>query len=140
MDIHPPEGPVHSFKDFLFHLLTVTIGILIALSLEGLLEWHHHRALVQEARINLASEIRENRQHLEQGLTRAPDAERRLNVTMKAIDTYRKSRNYGATDFNWDFGIFPMSATTPSANPRGFINISPNLYPRSPRMASTTLH
>ena len=33
MDIHPPEGPVHSFKDFLFHLLTVTIGILIALSL-----------------------------------------------------------------------------------------------------------
>ena len=111
MDIHPPEGPVHSFKDFLFHLLTVTIGILIALSLEGLLEWHHHRALVQEARINLASEIRENRQHLEKGLTSAPDAERRLNTTMKAIDTHRKSRNYGATDFNWDFGIFPLNAT-----------------------------
>ena len=39
MDIHPSQGPIHSFKDFLFHLLTVIIGILIALSLEGLLDW-----------------------------------------------------------------------------------------------------
>jgi hypothetical protein len=37
MEIHPSQGPIHSFKDFLFHLLTVVIGILIALSLEGLL-------------------------------------------------------------------------------------------------------
>jgi len=31
VDIHPPHGPVNSFKDFLLHLLTVILGILIAL-------------------------------------------------------------------------------------------------------------
>ena len=47
MDIHPPSGPVHSFRDFCLHLLTVILGILIALSLEGLIEWRHHRSLAQ---------------------------------------------------------------------------------------------
>lgn len=60
MEIHAPEKPIHSFKDFLVHLLTVTIGILIALSLEGLLEWRHHRELVHEARTNIVAEIRDN--------------------------------------------------------------------------------
>jgi len=36
----------------------------IALSLEGLVEWRHHRALVREARANIADEIRDNRKDL----------------------------------------------------------------------------
>ena len=31
MEIHGPEGPTKSFKDFLIHIVIVTIGILIAL-------------------------------------------------------------------------------------------------------------
>lgn len=65
MEIHAPEGPVTSLKEFLVHIGIVTIGILIALSLEGLLEWHHHRELVEEARANIASEIRDNRKDLD---------------------------------------------------------------------------
>jgi hypothetical protein len=34
MEIHPPHA-IHSAKDFLLQLLTITIGILIALALEG---------------------------------------------------------------------------------------------------------
>jgi hypothetical protein len=41
MEIHAPEGPVRSVKDFLVHLSMITLGIVIALSLEGALE---HRA------------------------------------------------------------------------------------------------
>jgi len=111
MDFHPSQGPIHSFKDFLFHLLTVIIGILIALSLEGLLDWHHHRMLVQEARSNLASEIRENQQRLTKGLTSAPDAEKRLKATIEAIDGYRKNHNEQASDLDWSFGLFPLNAT-----------------------------
>jgi hypothetical protein len=29
MDLHPPGGPVRSFKDFLVHLGIVTLGILL---------------------------------------------------------------------------------------------------------------
>jgi division protein CdvB (Snf7/Vps24/ESCRT-III family) len=111
MDIHPSQGSIHSFKDFLFHLLTVVIGILIALSLEGFLDWHHHRMLLQEARSNLASEIRENRKRITKGLARAPDAESRLRATIEAIDSYRKNHDDQASKLDWSFGLFPLNAT-----------------------------
>ncbi len=112
MDIHPPHGPVNSFKDFLLHLLTVILGILIALSLEGLIEWHHHRSLAEEARSNLTAEIRENRQLLAGGLPAAPAAEQRLKATIETIEAYRKDRRDDRTSkLDWSFGLFPLSAT-----------------------------
>ena len=112
MDIHPPHGPVNSFKDFFLHLLTVILGILIALSLEGLIEWHHHRSLAEEARSNLTSEIRENQQLLAGGLAAAPDAEQRLKATIEAIEAYRKNRRDDRTSkLVWSFGLLPLSAT-----------------------------
>jgi len=65
MEIHPPHGPIHTKKDFFINLLTITVGILIALSLEGLITWNHHGALVREARSNLANEINTNRRTME---------------------------------------------------------------------------
>jgi hypothetical protein len=43
----------------------VTAGILIALSLEGLLEWSHHHALVAETRQNLQDEIRNDQKDIQ---------------------------------------------------------------------------
>ena len=111
MDIHPPEAPIHSFKQFLLHLLTITVGILIALSLDGFLEWRHHRNLVEEARNNLAQEIRENQQRLQLGITKAPDAEQRLQNTISAIDSYRKNPSHPPQTLDWSFGIFALSGT-----------------------------
>jgi hypothetical protein len=60
IDVHPPHEPIHGWRDFLLHLLTITIGLLIALSLEGLVEWQHHRHLVHEAEASLQAEIESN--------------------------------------------------------------------------------
>jgi hypothetical protein len=60
IDVHPPHEPVHGWRDFLLHLLTITIGLLIALSLEGCVEWQHHRHLVHEAEASLHTEIESN--------------------------------------------------------------------------------
>ena len=49
MDLHVPEGPVRSIKDFLLHIVIVTIGILIALGLEQLVEAHNRARLAHEA-------------------------------------------------------------------------------------------
>ena len=112
MDIHPPQGPIQSFKEFFLHLLTVILGILIALSLEGLIEWHHHRSLAEEARSNLTIEIRENRRLLTGGLAAAPDAEQRLKATIETIEAYRKNhRDDRTSKLDWSFGLFPLSAT-----------------------------
>ena len=60
LDVHAPHEKIHGFKDFLLHLLTITVGLLIALSLEGCVEWRHHRHVVHEAEAGLHDEIREN--------------------------------------------------------------------------------
>lgn len=60
LEVHPPHETVHSWRDFLVHLATITIGLLIALSLEGCVEWRHHKHLVHEAEESLRGEIRTN--------------------------------------------------------------------------------
>jgi hypothetical protein len=60
MEIHGPEGPTKSFKDFAIHILIVTIGILIALGLEGIRETIHEHRLVREARENFRAELEED--------------------------------------------------------------------------------
>lgn len=56
LDVHAPHG----LSDFFLHLFTITIGLLIALSLEGCVEWQHHRHLVREAEAALHDEIENN--------------------------------------------------------------------------------
>jgi hypothetical protein len=60
LDVHPPHEPMHGWRDFFLHLTTITIGLLIALGLEGLVEWRHHRHLVHEAEASLRQEIKSN--------------------------------------------------------------------------------
>ena len=50
MEIHGPEGPTNSFKDFAIHIVIVTIGILIALGLEGIRESIYEHRIVRDAR------------------------------------------------------------------------------------------
>lgn len=64
LDVHPPHEAIHGWRDFLLHLFTITIGLLIALSLEGLVEWQHHRHLVHEAEASLHAEIQNNAKDL----------------------------------------------------------------------------
>jgi hypothetical protein len=60
LDVHPPHERMHGFRDFVLHLVTITIGLLIALGLEGCMEWQHHRHLVHEAEAGLGGEIGRN--------------------------------------------------------------------------------
>jgi hypothetical protein len=69
VEIHAPHAPAHSVKDFLIQLLTITAGVLIALSIEGLTEWNHHRLLVREATETIAREIADNKSALDRHFT-----------------------------------------------------------------------
>jgi hypothetical protein len=71
MDIHGPTGPTRSVKDFAVHIGIVTIGILIALSLEGIRETVYVHRSVREARENFRVEIGENQKHIERELENA---------------------------------------------------------------------
>lgn len=79
IDVHPPHEPIHGWRDFFLHLATITIGLLIALSLEGLVEWQHHRHLVHEAEASLYTEIKSN----ESGLASVLASVRTQQATLK---------------------------------------------------------
>ena len=59
-DIHLPHKPIHGFLEFLLHLFTITVGLLIAVQIESCVEWRHHLHLAEEARTALRSEIEKN--------------------------------------------------------------------------------
>ncbi len=43
LDVHPPHTPTHTWRDFFIHIATITVGLLIAVSLEQTVEFFHHR-------------------------------------------------------------------------------------------------
>jgi len=61
LDVHAPHEPVHGWRDFFLHIATITIGLLIAISLEASVELIHHRHQVAETREALQRELAENR-------------------------------------------------------------------------------
>ena len=77
LDVHPPHEPVHGWRDFLLHI--ITIGLLIALGLEGLVEWQHHRHLVHEAEVSLHNEIENNAKQMPSAL----EASRKESAELK---------------------------------------------------------
>jgi hypothetical protein len=64
MDVHAPHEPVHTWRDFALHLVVVTIGLVIALSLEAFVEHLHQRHLLHTAETNLRIELQNNRTYL----------------------------------------------------------------------------
>jgi hypothetical protein len=60
LDVHAPHHPIGGWKDFFVHLLTITIGLLIAVGIEGCVELHREHKLVQEARETMRDEIQYN--------------------------------------------------------------------------------
>src|ERR1019366_8573162 len=92
-------------------MLTVVLGILIALGLEGLVEWNHHRHLVSETRQSLNSEIRDNQAHLKQGLALAPAAEKRVRSAIQLAQARENSHTVVNTPLDLNFGLFPLNST-----------------------------
>jgi hypothetical protein len=85
IDVHPPHEPVHGWRDFFIHLATITIGLLIALSLEGCVEWQHHRHLVHEAEASLRVEIEHNAKSLQANLDGVRNEQKLLSQNVEVL-------------------------------------------------------
>jgi hypothetical protein len=72
MDIHKPKHPIHSLREFLAEIFTVTCGIVIALGLESLIVAHDHHLLRESARTAFRVEIAANQARLQTLVQTAP--------------------------------------------------------------------
>jgi hypothetical protein len=64
LDVHAPHKPLRGISEILIHLITITLGLLIATQIEGCMEWRGHVHLAAEARDSLRAEIQHNLQDL----------------------------------------------------------------------------
>ena len=103
MDVQPPHQPIRNWQDFLLHLLTITVGLFIALTLEASVESIHHRHLVRDAHHNLRQEIQANHALYTRNLR---DLQHNRDQLMRDIDQLRQLRNGKApdpSDLGWDW-------------------------------------
>ncbi len=91
IEVHSPGERITGFRDFLLHLLTITIGLLIALGLEGCVELWQHRNVRHEADARLRQEITENQKELAE--TRSAIAKERGNLISVLKFLQARSRN-----------------------------------------------
>jgi hypothetical protein len=110
IDVHPPHEPIHGWRDFLLHLTTITIGLLIALSLEGLVEWQHHRHLVHEAEASLHAEIQANANKMPGIIANLQKHENEIKndiATLQYIQqNHKKPEHYSGFDLGFNFQQF----------------------------------
>lgn len=100
LDVHALSDKIEGLKDFGLHILTITIGLLIALSLEGLVEYQHHRHLVNAARASLRGEIERNSKSLNDIQREIDDAQKILDKDLNALSQLRKDAVAKSTDMN----------------------------------------
>ena len=109
-----PRPPRHDARWFWSELLTITVGILVALSIDGLLELRRERALVREAHSAIAFEIAENLQDLEATLPALDVHERGLREGLRLVERLLRQETVADRRFQ-----APLS--TPSLNQAGWV-------------------
>jgi hypothetical protein len=86
MDIEPPHGPIETWRDFFVHLVIITLGLLIALALEGIVGYIHERHLVHEANANVTSEMRDNQKEVEDSVKAAAQYQQDMKHLMALME------------------------------------------------------
>jgi len=60
LDVHPAHHAATTWRDFLIHIATIVLGLLIAISLEQTVEYFHHRHERDALLADMRDESREN--------------------------------------------------------------------------------
>ncbi len=106
LDVHAPEHPVHSYRDFFLHLFTITIGLLIALGLESAVEWRHHVHVGEEAEANIVGELKDNQHDLNDILKVIPQEEKSLTGAMAFLQAHAAGKPYDIKDISLGMSLF----------------------------------
>jgi hypothetical protein len=61
LEPHALHQPIHGWKGFILHIATITIGLLIAIALEQLVEYQHHLHQRHQLQHDLLEEAKRNR-------------------------------------------------------------------------------
>jgi hypothetical protein len=119
LEVHPPHASIHGWRDFAIHLATITMGLLIALALEGCVEWLHHRHVMHQAQKSLQTEIRANSSGMQARLDGLATQQQKLKEDVEVLTKIIASPDapiHGSLDLRVDInGFDDVSWTTARA-------------------------
>jgi hypothetical protein len=85
LDVHTPHSSIGNASEFFLHLLTITIGLLIAVGIEAAVEHHQHRELAREARETMTAEIRKNAGSMTDALRDIASEQQKMKDNLAAV-------------------------------------------------------
>ncbi len=98
LDVHPPHKAIGNAGEFFLHLFTITIGLLIAVGIEGAVEHHQHRKLAGEARETMTEEIRKNAGSITDALADIASEQQKMKENLGAVRKVQLNPNDPSAD------------------------------------------
>ncbi len=125
MEVHPPHEPVHSWRDALIHIGLMTVGLFIALMLEGGVEYLHHKELVHQARENIHTELEHNHENAQKNIADLKTEAEHMKAGIDTIHRFQHDPNgHGSIEFHWNFNNL-SNAAWQSARDTGALGYMP---------------
>jgi hypothetical protein len=109
LDVHAPNGRMESVKDFLLHVLTMTVGLFIALLLEGCVERYHKAEVRREAEANLRQEVVDNKRKLTEAQPVMKAEEKTLKIALDFLIAKEAGKPYTLPGIDLGFSIRSLS-------------------------------
>lgn len=111
LDVHPPHETAHTWKDFLIHIATIVVGLLIAIGLEQSVEFYHHRHLLHVAEADLHTEIANNQDLLKQDERQLDGTEAELQQDIAQLIARKSDPKVAEPlNFSWQWSSMEQSA------------------------------
>lgn len=105
LDVHPPHSKLEGVRDFLLHIFTITIGLLIALGLEGCVERYHKAEIRHEAEANLRQEMRDNKKKMDDWQPVLKEEEKNLKMVLNFIEARKAGKTADISQVNLSYSI-----------------------------------
>ena len=136
--MHAPHHPIEGWKDFFVHLITISIGLLIAVGIEGCVELHREHKLVQEARETMREEIQHNSDQMKDAVGKLDQqtATMKKNIeTLTRIQENPKDKEAQNASISADFSVIGLRDTAwKTAQTTGALSFMP--YAESQRYSN----
>jgi hypothetical protein len=89
LEVHAPHETVHTWKHFFIHIATITIGLLIAISLEQTVEYLHHRHQAKQMAEKLRAESLANRRAVAFNIANCDQAISAVEQDMRTLENMK---------------------------------------------------
>lgn len=123
LDVHPPHTPTHTWRDFLLHIATIVVGLLIAVGLEQLVETLHHRHQLHEARRAIHVELEANAKSIARNIATLGQAQQAMQRNAAVLRETNATGNIASSSLTYEWRMaYPRSNAWQDAKANGAVS------------------